>query len=442
MAEARSSLPAGPFLLRAKGKEVRIPTLAAVRRMIASEFAACDAVVIDLASGKRIIFKETGTAGGGEAGAAVSAPAHDRPGFFLSAATELEVVSTDDIVIDQPAPPPPRPAATKPSRGRTTDYARPAGPLPPRAPPPPGRGSPILTWASASLAAILVLIVLLVVVVGGRRRPGETRGAAPAPATAPSAANAPEPRTAPPAAAPLSAEAGPTQPARPPAAEAVHPPPGGPGLVAHYPFDDAAHLGRDTSGHHHDAISSDGVTIGFDPVLKRPVLILLGHSEVRLVRTILRDFTMTLWINTSAPGTSLPDTPSQQWYFGLGLVDADVPGPRADFGSSILNGRFAFGIGDPDTTVHSASTVTDGHWHFLAVKRANAGQVQLYVDALLETTGDCPAGERNAPATMVVGRLMSGTNFLVARLSSLRFYDRLLSDQEILDLLHSEGAAP
>jgi hypothetical protein len=60
----------------------------------------------------------------------------------------------------------------------------------------------------------------------------------------------------------------------------------------------------------------------------------------------------------------------------------------------------------------------------------------------METVGDCPAGERNAPAIMVVGRLMSGENFLVARLSSLRFYDRLLSDLEIVDLLHGEGAAP
>ncbi len=438
MADARSPLPAGPFLLRAKGKEVRVPSLAAVRRMIASEFANSDAVVIDLASGKRIIFKEPGMAGGGEGGA-VSAPAHDRPGFFLSAATELEVVSADDIVIDQPALPPPRPVTAKVSRGRTTDYARPISPLPPRTLAPQGKGSSSLMWISASIAGLLVVIVLLVVAIGGRSKAVEAHGVAPPPMPVQSA---PEPRSTPPAEAPRSAEPGIAPPAKPVSAEAGHPPLGGSGLVAHYPFDDATTLGRDASGHHHDAISSDGVTIGFDPVLKRPVLILLGHSEIRLERTILRDFTMSLWINTSASGTSLPDEPSQQWYFGLGLIDADVPGPRADFGSSILNGRFAFGIGNPDTTLHSASTVADGHWHFLTVKRANTGRVQLYVDALLETTGDCPAGERNAPATMVVGRLMSGTNFMVARLSSLRFYDRLLNDLEIVDLLHAEGAPP
>src|SRR5271170_6152901 len=159
MADARSSLPAGPFLLRAKGKEARIPTLAAVRRMIASEFAKCDVVVIDLASGRRIIFKEPGTPGSGEGGM-VSAPAHGRPGFFLSAATELEVVSADDVVIDPPAPPTPRPATTKPPRTRSTDYARPISPLPPRPQAPPSKGNPALMWISASVAGLLVLIVL------------------------------------------------------------------------------------------------------------------------------------------------------------------------------------------------------------------------------------------------------------------------------------------
>jgi hypothetical protein len=434
MADARSSLPTGPFLLRAKGKEARIPTLAAVRRKIASEFAKCDVVVIDLASGRRIIFKELATPGGGE-GSSVSAPAHDRPGFFLSAATELEVVPADDVVIDPPAPPTPRPVTTKQTRARTTDYARPISPLPPRPSAPPRKGNPALMWISATVAGLLVVIVLLVVITGGRRKPVEAHGGVPAP-------TATEPHAATPAEAPRSADPGAVafKPAPPVALEPA--PLGGPGLVAHYRFDDAAHLGKDSSGHHRDAISSDGATIGFDPVLKRPVLILLGHSEVRLARTIARDFTMTVWINSLTPGTPLHDTPGQQWYSGLGLLDADVPGTRADFGSSILNGRFAFGIGDPDTTLHSSSIVADGHWHFLAVKRANSGRLQLYVDALEETSGDCPAGERSAPATMVVGRLMSGESYLIARLSSLRLYDRLLNDQEILDLLHGEGATP
>ncbi len=452
MADARSSLPAGPFLLRANGKESRIPTLVAVRRLIASDYARQEVVVIDLASGRRIIFKDQGTsaASSSESGR-VAAPAHDRPGFFLSAATELEVVPADDVVIGPPpalpaSPPTPRPATTKPGRSRSTDFARPISPLPPRPQALSAKGGHALMWVSAVIAGVLVLIVFGLIISGGRHKGTEAHGGA----APPSAPGASEPHGAATSESPRSADApaqAPTPtpapaPARPAPSAVATPPRTSVGLVAHYRFDDAINLGKDSSGRQRDAISSDGVTIGFDPVLKRKVLILLGHGEVRLARSITGDFTISMWLNTTMTGTSLPDEPNQPWYFGSGLLDADVPGPRADFGSSVLNGRLAFGIGDPDTTLRSTSTISDGKWHFLTIRRAYTGRLQIFVDALLEATGDCPPGKRNAPATMVIGRLMSGTNYLAARLSSLRLYDRLLGDEEILDLLHSEGPVP
>ena len=56
-----------------------------------------------------------------------------------------------------------------------------------------------------------------------------------------------------------------------------------------------------------------------------------------------------------------------------------------DFGASLLNNHFSFGIGNPDTTLESTTNVTTGEWfHVAATRTASTGVVQVFVNGVLE----------------------------------------------------------
>ena len=336
-------------------------------------------------------------------------------------------------VVARPAP---TPKITRPRWGDAT-----------RTPAPTSRKPASPQLIAYVVAGIFVIVAVILLATNGRRTASEARPAHPAPAIASQApVNVPDSRAVDQRSAPPGANHPLPQPATPvasPPSEAVAAEPGGPGLVAHYPFDDATSIGKDLSVRHRALLSIGGATSGFDPVMRRQVLILLGHSDVRMALPVTRDFTIAVWVTTGVGGLPATSDPAlRQWFAGYGLVDADIGGPHADFGTAILNGHFAFGVGDPDTTLMSNSSVSDNKWHHLVASRANSGRMQVYVDGLQEAVCDGPSGDRNAPKEMVIGRLLSGGNFLVARLSHLRFYDRMITDAEVLELVHAEGPAP
>jgi hypothetical protein len=426
--------------------------------MLATELAGRKSEVIDIASGRRIVFKDQ-SAPVSAPPATIAAAPHDSPGFFLSARTDIEVVPANDVIITPVPPPIMRPPPTaKIVRPRFGDGNRTPAPI--------SRNlvaKPLVTpqLIAYVVAGILVVAVLILVFAGGRHQANEPHGSRIANApVAPAVPVAPDARPSDlhPQQAPIDhtqapqpigvtvALPGPPVPSAPTVATAPTAlrEPGGPGLVVHYPFDDAANIGKDTSTHHSALASVVGATCGFDPIMKRQVLILLGHCDITIApRPVTRDFTLAVWVTTGVTGyPAKVDGTVRQWFYGFGLVDADIGGAHADFGTSIFDGHFAFGIGDPDTTLCSTSTISDGRWHHLVAKRANTGKMQVCIDGLQEAACDGPSGDRNAPTQMVIGRVMSGENFLVARLSNLRIYDRVISDSEIMELVHAEGPVP
>ncbi len=125
-----------------------------------------------------------------------------------------------------------------------------------------------------------------------------------------------------------------------------------------------------------------------------------GTQYANVTRNISDDFTIEAWINTtdnSSTGT--------QYYQGSGLLFADLAGITNDFGAAILNGKFIFGTGNPDVSIQSSTTVTDGQWHHVAaVRRKATGVIEIYVDGVLE--GSLVTGNTlslNAPSTMTIG---------------------------------------
>ncbi|HEX5218872.1 MAG TPA: LamG-like jellyroll fold domain-containing protein [Verrucomicrobiae bacterium] len=155
-------------------------------------------------------------------------------------------------------------------------------------------------------------------------------------------------------------------------------------------------------------------------------------SYVEIPRSISTDFTVAMWVRTTDTGGT------GQWWSGKGLVDGEVNGSAPDWGAVVLNGRFALGVGSPDTTISSSVTINDGNWHHLVATRDNtSGAMNVYVDGALSASGTGPTGARTGPPSLRIGSIQTGVGFgyLNGTIDDVRLYDRVLSETEVAALL-------
>ncbi|MBW8780362.1 MAG: discoidin domain-containing protein [Verrucomicrobia bacterium] len=154
------------------------------------------------------------------------------------------------------------------------------------------------------------------------------------------------------------------------------------------------------------------------------------------------DFTVALWVKTTSGSSS--GTTASQWWAGKGLVDGDQNGNAADWGTSITNGKFAFGIGaattaTSDVTVLSGASINDNLWHHcVATWTASTGAMAVYVDGTLGGADASGAGvARLSPIAFKLGRVSSGGTSNISlngALDDVRYYDRVLAGYEITAL--------
>ena len=199
--------------------------------------------------------------------------------------------------------------------------------------------------------------------------------------------------------------------------------------VARYEFEGNA---LDTSGAGYDGAAAAGVSYTTGKAGSQALLLSGGtNSYVVIPRSITADFSVALWVKT----TDTAGTSSSQWYAGKGLVDAEVTGTSADWGTSVTNGKFAFGIGATDTTIKSTTSINNGAWHHVAATRDSAtGTMKVYVDGVLEATGTGATTARTGPPSFRVGCIQSGVNFLIGSIDEVRIYNRALSSGEVATL--------
>jgi hypothetical protein len=152
------------------------------------------------------------------------------------------------------------------------------------------------------------------------------------------------------------------------------------------------------------------------------------------------DFTVAMWVKT----TDTAGSAGAQWWNGKGLVDGEVGGGGADWGTALVDGKFVIGIGSTggDSTFASSVNINDGTWHHVAATRNNSsGAVAVYVDGILRGSGTGATGSRTFPSSLRIGSLQTGNNFLNGTLDDVRLYDRVLTAGEIAALI-APPAAP
>ena len=155
-------------------------------------------------------------------------------------------------------------------------------------------------------------------------------------------------------------------------------------------------------------------------------LALDGASSAVLPRTIGNDFTIEAWIKTTE---SLSGT---QHFQGRGIIDADLVGSANDFSSEVLNGGFAFGVGNPNITLQSTSAVATGQWVHVAASRNEAtGELRLFVNGTLE--GSIVSSNRGAldqPSTISIGGAHLVRNF-IGEIDEVRLWSVVRSAEQI-----------
>lgn len=197
--------------------------------------------------------------------------------------------------------------------------------------------------------------------------------------------------------------------------------------VAHYRFDFNP---LDSSGHNNHGVPSGGLLYGDPKVGANSAQFDGASSFVTITRVIGTNFTVAVWLRTTNTGTG------SVWYNGMGIVDGETVGGAADWGCSVLNSKFAVGIGNPDTTVYSTANVNDGNWHHLAFTRnSDTGVVKIYMDGILNYTVATPVGARTAPNDLRIGASQSPAPVVLnGNLDDLRLYDEELPGADIAKL--------
>jgi hypothetical protein len=159
------------------------------------------------------------------------------------------------------------------------------------------------------------------------------------------------------------------------------------------------------------------------------------------VAALQNDFTLEYWVRTTQAGTG---SSGGQWWEGTGLLDGEVNGPAADYGTSLLAGRVAFGVGGgtgqfatiKDVTIQSTTLVNDGRWHYVvATRRASDGLMTLYIDGQPQATDIGSRSARSAPPQLTLGVLQStaasGSNFFQGSLDEVRLWSQVRSASDI-----------
>lgn len=206
------------------------------------------------------------------------------------------------------------------------------------------------------------------------------------------------------------------------------------GLVAYYRFNEgslttAANSCTNTAGI--DGTLTNGPTWVSSPIEFGANALNFDGSDdfVNIPHVVSSDFTVEYWMKTSSTG---PGNNSSQWYGGSGIVDAEVGGVTTDWGTSLTGQYLAFGVGNPDVTIHSSSIVNTGNWiHVAATWKQSTGQMILYINGIQEDANTGSTVTRSAPGRITFGEIQTNGNRFNGTIDEVRIWNVVRTQSEI-----------
>ena len=138
-------------------------------------------------------------------------------------------------------------------------------------------------------------------------------------------------------------------------------------------------------------------------------------------------FTLCCWLRTTA--TSLTGTYAWQ---GNGILWSDVGGGANDFVLAILNNKVSFYTGDNNTNIDGTTSINTGSWFYVAIiKNGTNSNKNIYVNSILEATGDCTANLLTANPIIRIGGNTLDSRYFNGNIAQVQIYNRALTASEI-----------
>jgi hypothetical protein len=199
--------------------------------------------------------------------------------------------------------------------------------------------------------------------------------------------------------------------------------------IAYYRFEETSGTtATDTSGNSNSGTYTNGV------LLDQPSARNLGRAArfdgvddfVGTPRTVSGNFTLELWITTTAPSLS-----GGQAYEGNGLLWSDVGGAADDFVLAMLNSGLSFFTGNPDVSVTAGAPINDGRWHHLVATRTQGGNVEIFVDGVSRGTATTNNNPLTGNPSIVIGGNTLDSRYFGGLIDEVAYYPSVLSAARI-----------
>jgi len=162
-----------------------------------------------------------------------------------------------------------------------------------------------------------------------------------------------------------------------------------------------------------------------------------GVNRIELQRPVQDAFTLAGWIRTATPGLS-----GTMAFHGGGLFYSDVGGSANDFTVAVLDTKFSFNVGNPNTTVNSIGDIVTDEWvHVAAVREVAPPAISLYINGTLDNRIDHTNGESlTANPLLVIGGNVGDTRYYTGLIDEVKFFDIALSESDIQNAMQADPA--
>lgn len=158
------------------------------------------------------------------------------------------------------------------------------------------------------------------------------------------------------------------------------------------------------------------------------------NDNVVLPHSVSGSFTIEYWMNTTSTGST-----GTHWFDGDGIVDAEVGTLTNDWGTSLYGNNLAFGLGDPDITLFSTSSVNTGTWtHVAASWNQGTGEMKLYINGVEEASGTGSTVARSAAPRITLGQIQTDINYYQGSIDELRIWNGVRTSTQIMDNMNNE----